>query len=69
MPHTDEFWIARIVYWPGGPEVVTIIKVYYAWKNGQLQFVPFGNDEGEPVWNNACHKFELLEKIDMEKYE
>ena len=68
MPKTDEFWIARIKYWPGGAEIVTVVKIYYAWHNGVVQFVPFGCDDDEPIWATNCQLFELLEKIEVDKY-
>ena len=40
MPKTDEFWIARIKSWPGSAEIVTVVKIYYAWHDGAIQFVP-----------------------------
>ena len=68
MPKTDEFWIARIKYWPGGEEIVTVVKIYYAWHDGAIQFVPWGSNEDEPIWSTSCLSFELVERIDMEKY-
>lgn len=68
MPKTDEYWVARIRYWPGDEERLTLIKIYYAWKDGRIQFVPALCYEGDPIWADSCHEFELVEKIDMEKY-
>jgi hypothetical protein len=67
-PKLDEFWIARIKYWPGADTITSVVKIHYAWHNGAIQFVPFGGDEGDPVWATNCELFELLEKIEVEKY-
>ena len=64
----DEFWVARIKYWPGADTIVTVVKIYYAWHDGAIQFVPFGGDDSEPIWATNCQLFELLEKVEVEKY-
>ena len=64
----DEYWIARIKYWPGADTIVTVVKIHYAWRNGAIQFVPFGGDDGDPIWATNCQLFELLEKVEVEKY-
>ena len=64
----DDYWIARVKYWPGADEITTIVKIFYAWEDGGIQFVPWGSDEGDPIWTTNCLSFELLERIEMEKY-
>lgn len=64
----DDYWIARIKYWPGADEITTIVRIFYAWKDGGIQFVPWGGDEGDPIWATNCQLFELVERIDLEKY-
>ena len=68
VPKTDEFWVARIKYWPGADTIITVVKIYYAWHSGAIEFIPFGGDDGEPVWATNCQLFELLEKVEVEKY-
>jgi hypothetical protein len=67
-PETSDVWVARIKYWPGANEIITIVRIFYAWKDGAIQFVPWGGDDGDPIWATNCQLFELLEKIDLEKY-
>lgn len=65
----DEYWIARIQYWPHAEPQVTIIYVYYVWQNGEVDFIPFsGTYGGDPIRSTQCARFELLEKIEVEKY-
>ena len=65
----DEYWIARIQYWPEQEPVVDVIYIYYAWQNGEVDFIPFsGMDEGDPIRSTQCAHFELLERIEVEKY-
>ena len=65
MPKTDEIWVARIKYWPSDKERYVVIKIYYAWKDGRLQFVPTHCSEGDPIWADDCHEFELIRKVDL----
>lgn len=67
-PQMDEYWIARVQYFPLHEPEVVIVKIYYAWKDGGIQFVPFGCDEGGPIWAQSCVSFEMLERIEVEKY-
>lgn len=64
---SDEYWIARIQYWPHGEKKTTIIKVF--WVDGDILFYPFNGGLSYPVWAVSCASFELLERIEMEKYE
>lgn len=65
-PHMDEYWIARIQYWPEQVPETHIVLIYYIWKDGAIDFIPFG--DGSPIRSTQCAQFELLEKIDMERY-
>lgn len=63
----DEYWIARIQYWPGDGPHLYVVYIYYAWQNGDIDFIPCGS-EGDPIRSTQCAQFELLERIDLEKY-
>lgn len=65
-PQTDEFWVARIEYWPKGGKDLTVVLIHYVWEDGAIDFVPFGEDD--PICSTQCAQFELLERIKMEKY-
>lgn len=59
---TDEVWEARIKFWPEDTERRMLIKIYYAWRDGRIQFVPAFDSEGDPIWAESCAKFELVAK-------
>ena len=63
----DEYWIARIVYW-GEKPTVDVVYIYYAWQNGEIDFIPCTGIGADPIRVSDCESFELLEKIDLEKY-
>jgi hypothetical protein len=65
-PQIDEYWIARIKYWPEREVETTIVAIYYVWKDGAIDFIPFY--EGDVIRSTQCAQFELLERIEMEKY-
>lgn len=67
-PQMDEFWMARIRYWPEQEPIVDIVCIYYTWQNGDIDFIPFMQGDGDPIRNTECAQFELLERIEMEKY-
>lgn len=67
-PQMDEFWVARIRYWPEQEPIVDIVCIYYTWQNGDIDFIPFMQGDGDPIRNTECAQFELLERIKMEKY-
>jgi hypothetical protein len=67
-PQIDEYWIARVQYWPGDAIDIDIVLIHYPWKDGTIEFVPFGSLDSDIVCSSACAQFELLEKIDLEKY-
>ena len=64
----DEYWIARFQYWPEGEVKVDVVFIAYAWENGVIDFIPFNSIEGDCVRSDCCTQFELLERIEMEKY-
>ena len=64
----DEYWFARIQYWPGQEPVVDVVYIFYAWQNGEIDFIPCMQGEGDPIRSAQCAQFELLERIDLEKY-
>ena len=67
-PKMNEYWIARFQYWPEGEIKVDVVFIACTWKDGIIDFIPFNSIEGDCVRSNCCTQFELLEKIDLEKY-
>jgi hypothetical protein len=67
-PQMDEYWVARIEYWPDGGKDLTVVFIHYVWEDGTIDFIPFGSEDGDPVSSTQCAQFELLERIEMEKY-
>lgn len=67
-PQMNEYWITRIQYWPEQEPVVDVIFIACVWKDGVIDFIPFNSIEGDCVRSNCCAQFELLEKIDLEKW-
>ena len=66
-PRMDEYYIARVRFWEEDTDHILVIQVYYVWQNGMIDFITFGDDA--PIRSNQCAHFELLEKIEVEKYE
>ena len=66
-PKIDEYWIARVKYWPADDFHVIPIQIYYIWKNGAIDFTVFAGDN-EVIRSSQCAHFELLEKIGVDKY-
>jgi hypothetical protein len=66
-PHYEEFWIARLRY-PGGNPHITIVKIIALGENGNIGFIPFGSDGTYIECAKDWALFELIEKIEMEKY-
>ena len=65
-PKTDEFWFVRVQYWPEDKERIILVKFYYVWQDGEMQFVPvFDAGMGDPVWVSSCYKFELIERVNV----
>ena len=62
----DEYWIARIKYWPGKADKIEVINIYYVWENGDVDFILCG--VSDPICSTQCAQFELLEKIEVGKY-
>ena len=67
-PQIDEYWIARVQYWPGDAVDIDIVLIHYPWKDGTVEFIPFGSLDGDVVNSTQCAQFELLERIGLEKY-
>ena len=67
VPQTDEYWVARIAYWGEKPKI-DIVCIYYAWGNGEIDFIPCTGIGADPVRASDCESFELLERIEVEKY-
>ena len=67
-PQMDEYWIARIQYWPEKEPQIDIVMISYPWEDGAIDFIPFNSLDGDIVRSTACAQFELLERIEMEKY-
>ena len=66
-PKMDEYWIARITYW-GEEPCIDVVYIYYAWQNGEIDFIPCTGTGADPVRASDCDGFELLEKIEVDKY-
>ena len=64
----DEYWIARIKYWPEEDARIDVVLIFYPWENGDIDFIPCGNGEGDPIRSSQCAQFELLERVEVEKY-
>lgn len=62
-PQMDEIWEARVQFWPGDEERHMLVVIYYAWKDGRIQFVPALCYDGDPIWAESCDKFELIRKV------
>ena len=46
----DEYWIARVQYWPEGEIKVDVVLIAYAWKDGTIDVAPeFLYEKGIPV--------------------
>lgn len=68
-PKIDEYYIARIGYWSKERTKVDVVMIFYVWDNGEIDFIPCAQGYGgDPIRSSQCATFELLEKIDMEKY-
>lgn len=63
IPHQDELWEAKIRFWPTDTERHMLIRIYYVWKDGSIQFVPALCYEGYPIWAESCASFKLLRKV------
>lgn len=68
MPQIDEYWIARIKYWPDEEARIDVVLIYYPWEDGTVDFIPCGHGEGDPIRSTQCAHFEFLEKVEVEKY-
>lgn len=68
IPKMDEYWIARIHYWPKDEVKVDVVFIAYVWEDGTIDFIPFNSVEGDCVRSSCCESFELLERIEVEKY-
>lgn len=64
----DEYWIARIQFWPGNGPHLYVVYIYYVWQNGDIDFIVCGSGEDDPIRSTQCVQFKLLEKIEVEKY-
>lgn len=64
---TDEYWIASITYWGEEPRI-DVVYIYYAWQNGEIDFIPCTGIGADPVRASDCELFELLEKVEVDKY-
>ena len=69
VPKMDEYWVARIGYWSNEEPKIDIVIIYYVWENGEIDFIPCAQGYGgDPIRTSVCESFELIEKINMEKY-
>ena len=60
----DEYWIARIQYWPEQTPVETIVQIYYIWHNGDIAFIPIlAGSTHEQILSSQCASFELIGKL------
>ena len=67
-PKLDEYWVARIRYWPEDEMRIEVVYIYYVWESGEIDFIACTGD-GSTVRASCCDVFELLERIEVEKYE
>ena len=67
VPQTDDYWVARITYWGEEPRI-DVVYIYYAWQNGEIDFIPCTGIGADPVRASDCDGFELLERIEVERY-
>lgn len=67
-PQMDEYWVTRLQYWPEQEPVVDVVYIFYAWQNGEIDFIPCIQGDGDPIRSTQCARFELLERIEVEKY-
>ena len=67
MPKNNEYYIARIGYWGEKPHI-DVVYIFYAWQNGEVDFIPCTGIGADPVRASHCESFELLEKIEVDKY-
>ena len=63
IPKMDEYWIARIKYWPGGESKVDVILIFYVWNNGEIDFIPFQSADGDPFVPHAVNSLNYLRKL------
>ena len=66
-PKIDELWEAIIRFWPGDERRHMIVKIYYVWHDGAIQFVPLTDYSGDPIWAESCYEFTLLSKLFKEE--
>lgn len=66
-PQMDEYWIARIQYWPEEEPEVEVIYIGYVWQDGAIDFIPCTRG-GRLVCSTQCEEFEILERIALERY-
>ena len=59
----DEIWEVHIKFWPEDTERHMLIRIYYVWRDGSIQFVPALCYDGGPIYAASCAKFELLRKV------
>lgn len=65
----DEYYIARIRYWPEQEPEIDVVYIYYVWRDGAIDFIPCAaGPEGDPVRSTQCAEFVLLERVEVEKY-
>ena len=67
VPKMDDYWIARIAYW-GEKSKVDVVMIFYVWENGEVDFIPCAGIGADPIRASECESFELLEKIEVDKY-
>lgn len=67
-PQMDGYWVVRIQYWPEQEPVVDVVYIFYSWQNGEIDFIPCMQGDGDPIRSTQCARFELLERIEVEKY-
>ena len=68
-PQMDEYWIARIKFWPTDDAHIDVVTIYYVWEDGVVDFLPCAQGYGgDPVRSTQCAHFELLERVEVEKY-
>jgi hypothetical protein len=65
IPKMDDYWIARVQYWPEDDPKNDIVCIYYVWGNGEIDFIAFGG--GYVVSSSQCAHFELIERLEVNR--
>lgn len=65
---SGEYWIARFQYRAEHIMRTEIVLVVEANNENEIEFIYFNSIDGEVINSTQCARFELLEKVEVEKY-